>query len=135
MSLIASLGAMVGIGSEKEGGSIAEPDNTKIAKEAIQKCVQSIKFFGWTVEYAFNYFDVDGSGSITRVELRDGFNKLWKEMTGGVLESQIVKEMFKIFDRNFDDQITFREFNKVLQDEFNLIGQHLEKAPFSSLDA
>ena len=56
---------------------------------------------GIDLERAFSYFDDDKSGSITREELVESFNRLNITLNQG-----LINNLFVLLDRNFDNIIT-----------------------------
>lgn len=54
------------------------------------------------------YFDQDESGSVSRQELLDGFNRMKIP-----LNERQIKNIFTILDKNNDNHITMEEFTSV----------------------
>ena len=63
---------------------------------------------GLTMESAMQYFDTDGSGSIDRNELNEGF-----KMMKVTLNEALIKNVFCILDSNNDNEISLLEFEAV----------------------
>ena len=60
------------------------------------------------METAMQYFDSDGSGSIDRNELNEGF-----KMMKVTLNEALIKNLFCILDSNNDNEISLLEFEAV----------------------
>ena len=60
------------------------------------------------MESAMQYFDTDGSGSIDRNELNEGF-----KMMKVTLNEALIKNVFCILDSNNDNEISLLEFEAV----------------------
>jgi len=67
-----------------------------------------MKAEGLTLETAMHFFDTDGSGSISRDELNEGFKDM-KVNVGPAL----LKNLFVILDSNNDNSIDLEEFTAV----------------------
>ena len=67
-----------------------------------------MKTEGYTLETAMHFFDTDGSGSISRDELNEGFKDM-KVTVGPAL----LKNLFVILDANNDNEIDLEEFTAV----------------------
>ena len=61
-----------------------------------------------TIDAALQYFDEDGSGTISRHELNEGFKRM-----GAVLNEASIKNLFSILDQNNDDEISCQELEAV----------------------
>lgn len=57
----------------------------------------------------FDFFDTDGSGTITKKELKKGLKKLKTDCN-----SKILKAMIKDADTNGDGEIDFEEFKEII---------------------
>lgn len=62
----------------------------------------------------FSQFDVDGSGTLNKIEFENFTQKI-----GMFLTTQEITTLFKNFDHNGDKQIHYREFIETLRSDFN----------------
>merc|ERR1711998_514773 len=60
----------------------------------------------------FEEIDRDGSGAIDRREFKKALEQL-----GFELSSRVVKKLFQKFDKNYDGEITYKEFQKFAEDD------------------
>lgn len=82
----------------------------KLLNGAIEQLSKTIKDMGIEdLNYIFDYFDEDNSGTIEKSELIEGFKNL-----GITLDTSLIKNIFRKFDENFDNAIEPSEFEKVL---------------------
>ncbi|CAI5455433.1 unnamed protein product [Caenorhabditis angaria] len=63
------------------------------------------------LEKQFRKFDQDGDGAITEEEMAQILGE-----TAGVMDGQLISQMFKATDLNGDGKITFLEFVKMMQE-------------------
>jgi Ca2+-binding EF-hand superfamily protein len=66
---------------------------------------------------ARDYFDSDGSGTITRHEFLEGLKEL-----GVTLNEALIKNCFVILDKNGDNSISLEEFEEVFGKYMNAGG-------------
>ena len=77
-----------------------------------------------TLEGAVKYFDSDGSGTVSRDELNEGFKRMKV-----VLNEALIKNLFTILDEDGNDEISVDEFVLVFAETMGT-----QKAPGGNAD-
>lgn len=83
-------------------------ESTVERDKAIQKVADQMKKRGFNLDQAMRYFDTDGSGVITREELKEGFDNMNIR-----LSEALRNNVFYILDENGDNEIGVMEFEAV----------------------
>lgn len=77
-------------------------------EKSIMKVADKMTKSGYDLQQAMRYFDTDGSGQITREELKDGFDNMNIALSEGQRNN-----LFVILDGNGDNEISVTEFEAV----------------------
>ena len=83
-------------------------ESKKLKEECIQQITKLMKDKGYSAAQAMKYFDSDNSGSLTRSELAQGFQRMKVP-----LNERQLKNIMTILDQNNDNVITMAEMEDV----------------------
>jgi Ca2+-binding EF-hand superfamily protein len=83
-------------------------ESTAERDRAIKKVADQMVKKGFDLQQAMRYFDTDGSGEITREELKDGFDNM-----NIPLSEALRNNLFVILDGTGDNEISVTEFEAV----------------------
>lgn len=84
----------------------------KVLRSALKAGLHKSDYDDSDMHKAFNNYDKDGNGVISKNELRDLFSGLF----GGDVDDYELEELIKEADTDGDDQIDFAEFVKMMRD-------------------
>jgi len=85
-------------------------------EEFIRACVDKEKLLNNNnLRFAFNFFDKDGSGSITCDEIKEVF------CSGGSNNNFNIDKIIKDIDTNGDGEVSFDEFKEMMKKNYSLI--------------
>ena len=82
-------------------------------EEFVRAAVNKKKFLNRNIiKFAFNYFDKDGSGTITFDEIQNVFEN---NIVGKEKADELLKKIFSEVDLDLDGKITIEEFSKIMR--------------------
>lgn len=87
--------------------------------------IRSIIFLILKIQWAFSVYDLDGNGFITREEMQEILESLYKVLKNDLDNKEKAKlktdEYFTIMDLNHDNKISYDEFVKGAQKDQSLV--------------